>query len=235
MDTLKIINAIEDMVEDAPKFLGFVRMDEDRFFQMVSKLRASLPEDMRKVSQLADDTDRIRLEAHGAANEHLEAVKVEAERMLAATREEAERLHGAAQLEAAQTLERAKGASQSLIDQSEIARIATAQAREIIAQADAEAAEIRAGADAYAKETLTALEAHIQRAMGQIESHSSALLLTIQRGRQELEKTAPTIPAASTTDAASGRRVVQGEARMVSDRTRERNSPRELVSFGGRR
>lgn len=230
MDTLKIINTIEDMVENAPKFLGFVKMDEDRFFQMVSKLRASLPEDMRKVSQLAEDTDKIREEAHGAASEHLETTKSEAEKMLAAARQEAERIHSEAQTEAAQTLERAKGVSLSLTDQSEIARIATAQAREIIAQADAEAQQTRAGADAYAHGVLASLETHVQRTLGQIENQTTALLTTIQHGRQELEKTTPSLPG-TVTLVAPQRRPAAPDVRIATDRA----SDRELVNFGGRR
>ena len=60
MDTLKIIDQLEIMVEEEKmKFMGFVRLDEDQFFQLTSKLRASLPEDVRRAGKLAENTDRI--------------------------------------------------------------------------------------------------------------------------------------------------------------------------------
>ena len=220
MDTLKIITALEDMFEAAPKFLGFVKMDEDRYFQLVGKLRASLPEDMRRAGELANDTDRIREQAHDEAARRREEAKMEAETMLAAARSEAERLQETAQADARRAIDEAKGVSQSLTDQSEIARIATAQAREIIAQAESEAQAIRAGADGYANDVLLGLENQIQQTMGQVEMHASALLSTIQKGRQQLEKT---IPAPGIVPA------------VALSRRAEPARDRELVIAGGRR
>ena len=36
--------------------MGFVKLDEDQFFVLVSKLRASLPEDVRRAGKLAENT-----------------------------------------------------------------------------------------------------------------------------------------------------------------------------------
>ena len=217
MDTLKIIDSIEHLVENSSKFLGFVRMDEDRFFQLTSKLRASLPEDVRRAGRLAEDTDRIREAAQGEAEGFKEGAKADAERMLDAARAEADRLHNAAQAEAQRAIDEARGISQSLTDQSEIARIATAQAREIIAQAEAEAEKTRAGADAYARDVLCALESQIQHAMGQVETHANALLNTIQHGREQLEKTAP-LPGSVTLSAPRHEPARERERELVGGR-----------------
>src|SRR6476620_1378557 len=118
MDTLKIIDQLEIMVEEEKmKFMGFVRLDEDQFFQLTSKLRASLPEDVRRAGKLAENTDRIMESAQVEAEKLLADTRAEAERMLEAARAEAERLHEMARADAGRTIEEAKGVSQSLTDQ----------------------------------------------------------------------------------------------------------------------
>ena len=91
MDTLKIIDQLEIMVEEEKmKFMGFVRLDEDQFFQLTSKLRASLPEDVRRAGKLAENTDRIMESAQAEAEKVLADARRSLYRVLADEEEESD-------------------------------------------------------------------------------------------------------------------------------------------------
>jgi vacuolar-type H+-ATPase subunit H len=179
IDTYKVLDQLETLVEDSKKFMGFVRLDEDEFFMLVSKLRASLPEDVRRAGKIAQNSDKI-----------MEAAQSEAEMALDAARGDSEKILSDARLEAERVLAEAKAQSEALVQQSEIQRIASAQAREIVSQAEQEADDIRAGADDYAREILVTLESQVTDAMGQVQGRVDGVLNTIRRGRQKLEQTA---------------------------------------------
>lgn len=179
IDTYKVLDQLEALVEDSKKFMGFVRLDEDEFFMLVSKLRASLPEDVRRAGKITQNSDKI-----------MEAAQSEAEMAIDSAHGDAQKLIAEAHSEAEQVLTEAKAQSEALVQQSEIQRIASAQAREIVSQAEQEADDIRAGADDYAREILVTLEAQVTDAMGQVQGRVDGVLNTIRRGRQKLEQTA---------------------------------------------
>ena len=71
MDSLELIRHLEDLVDRETKWHVLRRawgMDEDKFFTLLNKLRASLPEDMKRASSIARDSDRIFAEAHEQAS-----------------------------------------------------------------------------------------------------------------------------------------------------------------------
>lgn len=198
MDTIKVLDQLELLVEESKKFMGFVRLDEDEFFMLTSKLRASLPEDVRRAGKLAENTDRIMEAAQSESERILSEAREEASRMLESARAESNRLIAEAQEDGQRAVEEAKGMSMALTDQSEITRLATAQAEGIVAQAEAEGREIRAvaehdarsirsGADAYARDVLVTLENQVQGAMGMLDEKMNMTLAQIQRGRRALE------------------------------------------------
>ena len=179
IDTYKVLDQLESLVEDSKKFMGFMKLDEEEFFMLVSKLRASLPEDVRRAGKITQNSDKIMEAAQSEAEMQLESARSEAERVLVEARAESERL-----------LTDAKAQSEALVSQSEIQRIASAQAREIVAQAEHDADEIRLGADDYARDILVTLEDQITDVMGQVQGRVDGMLSTIRRGRQKLEQTA---------------------------------------------
>jgi len=184
IETYKVLDQLEALVEDSRKFLGFVKLDEDEFFMLVQKLRASLPEDVRRAGKIAQNSDKIMEAAQSEAEMAIEGARSESDRVLAEARTEAERL-----------IADAKAQADALVSQSEVQRIAAAQAREIVAQAEQEADDIRAGADDYALNVLTTLENQITDVMGQVEGRVDAMVNTIRRGRQKLEQSAQTAHA----------------------------------------
>jgi cell division septum initiation protein DivIVA len=168
IDTYKVLDQLEALVEDSKKFMGFVKLDEDEFFMLVSKLRASLPEDVRRAGKIAQNSDKIMEAAQSEAEMQLDQARHDAERVLSEGHAEAERL-----------VAEAKAQSEALVSQSEVQRIAAAQAREIVARAEQEADEIRAGADDYALGVLSSVDGRV-----------NGMLTTIRRGRQKLEQNA---------------------------------------------
>ncbi|MBC8103741.1 MAG: hypothetical protein H7Z41_14295, partial [Cytophagales bacterium] len=156
IDTYKVLDQLETLVEDSKKFMGFVKLDEEEFFMLVSKLRASLPEDVRRAGKITQNSDKIMEAAQSEAEMALESARADGQRVLSESKTEAERILG-----------EAKAHCEALVQQSEIQRIATAQAREIVAQAGQEADDIRAGADDYARDILMTLEEQVAEAMGQ--------------------------------------------------------------------
>ncbi len=191
VDVFKLLDQLAEMPEKA-KHIRFLKtlvgFDEEQFYMLVLKIRANLPEDMKKAYRVAKDSARILDDARGGANEAVLLAKRDADRMLDAARAEAQRMVDHAAVEAARRVE-----------QSEIHRMATAQAHDVLKHAETEASEIRKGADDhahdvlkhaateaseirkgaddYARDVLTHLEQVMQNAIGKV-----------QRGREVLEK-----------------------------------------------
>ena len=168
VDVFRLLDQLEDLPEKAKHLPGriLVNFDEDQFFYLVLKIRANLPDDMKKAQRVARDSERIVDEARDAAVQQMESGRVEASRLLEDSR-----------LEATSIVEQAHREADRLIEQSEVFRMATAQAQEALKRAETEAIEIRKGADDYARDVLTNLEGVMGKA-----------IVTVQRGRESLEQ-----------------------------------------------
>ena len=200
VDILKLLTELEDLIENTPKKMGMMfRFDEDKFHMTVMKIRANLPEEMKRASKLARDSERIVEESREHADHIVEEARktalTEFERgksEIAKTREqldsERKKIREAAERENRQTLEEARtAAGQILMEaQQQAARLVaedaiTQQARleaQTLSQTAAqEAVGIRRGADDYARDVLGNLEAVLGKAAAQV-----------QRGREMLEK-----------------------------------------------
>jgi vacuolar-type H+-ATPase subunit H len=178
-DIFRLLDQLEELPEKA-KHLPMntlVGFDHEQFYYLVLKVRANLPEEMKKAQRIARDADRIIDEAKEAAVQHLEHGRTEANRTLETGRNEAERIVERAKEDGNRLVEQARAHAAAMVEQSEIMQMAKAQAHEILRHAENEAAEIRKGADEYAKDVLVNLEAVIGKAMS-----------TIQRGRESLNQ-----------------------------------------------
>jgi hypothetical protein len=168
VDIFRLLDQLEELPEKA-KHLPFntlVGFDHEQFYYLVLKVRANLPEDMKKAQRVARDSERIVDEARDVATHQLESGRVEAGKLLEESKGEANRI-----------IEQARVQAASMIDNSEVNKMATVQAHEIIRSAETEASEIRKGADEYAKDVLLNLEAVMNKAIA-----------TVQRGRETLDK-----------------------------------------------
>lgn len=169
-DILKLLDSLEELADSTHTFLGKVwGLDYEEFHMLTNKIRASLPDEVRRASRLTSDSDRI----------------------VSAAREEAEVIKEQAVEEANRVVEEARQMAARLVDTSEINRLAKAQAQDIMSNAEASAREVRRGADEYAREVLAAIENHLAKVMGTLQKGREKLEVRIS-AQQACE---PIIPA----------------------------------------
>jgi cell division septum initiation protein DivIVA len=148
IDVPKLLDRLEDLVEGSRHFFNKAwGVDLEEFYILTNKIKASLPDDVRKATRLTKDSQRIVDEARMEAEQVVERAKKEAERLVVDARSEAERLK----------------------DNHEIVRLATTQAKELLSQAEEGAAQMKRGADEYALDVLTRLENEVTGLMRTIQ------------------------------------------------------------------
>lgn len=167
MDILRLLDNLSETIE-RPKQLGPMtwRLDRDEVAMQISKIRASLPTELKQAVQTVRETDRIIDSAREDAQVTLENAKREAERVMAEAHKEAEKL-----------IEQARAQQERMINESELMKLAKAQSEEIRNSADREAVQMRRGAESYAYDILTQLEGVVTKVMSAVE-----------RGKQEIDR-----------------------------------------------
>lgn len=171
VDVFRLLNQLEELPEKA-KHLPFntlVGFNHEQFYYLVLKIRANLPEDMKKAQRVSRDSEKIVGHARDTASQEVEKARADAAAIVEGGRADSDRIVQAARVEA-----------DRLVEQSEIHSMATAEAREIVHNAETEADEIRHGADEYARDVLANLEGVLDKALG-----------TVQRGREALDAVRP--------------------------------------------
>jgi cell division septum initiation protein DivIVA len=149
-----MLDQLEEMVENAPHLSKWAfGVDIERVIVLTNKIRASLPEDVKKATRIAG----------------------ESERLLGAAREEASMVVEDARREATRIVEEARRQQQGLVDDSEIHRLAAAQARELTEAAERKAAAQKRGADEYAREVLDDLEEFLTKFLGAVRRGKESL------------------------------------------------------------
>lgn len=148
VDIIKILDKLEELVEDAPQVFGrSLWINTDQFFLQTNKIRTFLPEEMKQASRLSRDSERLVEQAEA----HAETIVVEA-------RKQAENY-----------LAEARAKAQELVAEHEIKKLADDHARSIVEAAQNEAMQIRQGADEYAREVLASLDAFVGKILGTIQ------------------------------------------------------------------
>jgi len=170
-DILKLLDSLEDLADQSSRLLGRMwGVKEDEFHMLVNKIRASLPDEVRRASRVAIDSDKI----------------------VSAAREEAEMVIEQATEEANRVVEEARQMASKLVDTSEINRLAKTQAQEVVSHADTTARETRRGADEYAREVLAAIENHLAKVMGTLQQGREKLEVRIGAQQETPEPIIPT-------------------------------------------
>ena len=200
VDILKLLTELEDLIENTPKKMGMMfRFDEDKFHMTVMKIRANLPEEMKRASKLARDSERIVEESREHADHIVEEArknamsefergKQEITKARELTENERKKAREAAERETRQMLEEARAAAGEILTEAKqqaaqlvaedaILQQARLEAQTLSQNAAQEAVGIRRGADDYARDVLGNLEAVLNKATSQV-----------QRGREMLEK-----------------------------------------------
>ncbi len=181
VDVFRLLEQLEELPEKS-RHLPFnirVGFNEEQFYYLVLKIRANLPEEMKRAQKVARDTQRIVDEAKDSAAQQVESARVDAQQIIHEAQAEAQRIIQQAQMGAQQIEADARAQALEMVSESQIIHMATAQAHELIRSAETEGSEIRRGADDYARDVLNNLETVMGKA-----------IVTVRRGREALE--APT-------------------------------------------
>ncbi len=125
----------------------WVIVDEEQFATKLHRMRASLPDEIRKAME----------------------IQRESERYLRAAREEAQRILQEAQREAERILERARQEAERLVAENLIVQQAEQRARHIVQEAEQEAYRRRSETDAYIQQVLDRLERFARRLLSLVE------------------------------------------------------------------
>ena len=200
VDVLKLLSDLEQQVKSCPRLMGaLIKFDHDQFEMTLMKIRANLPEDMKRATKLVRDSEKIAEDARLKAEDITSSARTQAQQdvdkarseigmmrqlaqsEIAREREDFEReiqLQTRESLEAAKyTVQEAEEHAQKIISDTEIVRAAEIAARDIRNRADTEAAMTSEGANDYAASVLWDLQQALEKATAEIE-----------RGREVLEQ-----------------------------------------------
>jgi len=207
MDILKLLNELEHLIEEQRSVMGItLNFHPDDYLDITNKIRASLPEEVKRASRVTAESDKIVDGAREAAEQTLEDAtseadeivresRINAERMMREAEAQSNKMTLAAEASSKQTVEESRQRaekmladahhqSEHMVGQSEVVRLATAQAREIVAAAEYETQALRHGADEYAHGVMSDLEKQV-----------GELMTTIARGRTKLDQRVAAAPA----------------------------------------
>lgn len=168
-DILRLLDNLEELAQNTTLFMGKLWcLDDEEFHVIINKIRAALPDEVRRANRVMNDSDK----------------------MVASAREEANVITEQATEEANRIIEEAKHMSARLIETSEINKLAKAQAQQIMANAESNAREVKRGADEYAREVLSAIENHLAKVMGTLQKGREKLDVRIS-AQQNAESIIP--------------------------------------------
>jgi len=212
VDILKLLTELEDLVENTKHgpfgiLLGF---NEDAFHMTIMKIRANLPEEMKRASKLARDSERIveetranaeklLTEARQSVNVDYERAQVEATRLREATLKETARIQETVEAELARKRKAAEEEAERIVAEARQegeAELADARLRaeqlvedsEIVQMAQALAQDIRTRAEEEATATRQGGDAYAHDVLERLEHILDGAVTQIQHGRELLER-----------------------------------------------
>lgn len=194
INVLSVIDDLEHLVESS-KSMPLTHhkiVDEDAFFVLTQRLRNSLPEEIKKATELArtaatvvqnanDDAKRTVTDAQNEAKHIADDARARAERLKEDARERAERTIGDARREGERIVADAKQHAEQLLAEHVIVQRANETAEQTIEEAQHDSQELRQQAEQYAydildrAETILAqLKAGVQQGKNQIYPSAGA-------------------------------------------------------------
>ena len=174
INVLRIIDELEQLVEEGKGILGKRLVPEEDFFSKVQQLRSALPKSMKEAEDLMKKAEAVVRSAQAEADRLIDTAERDAEKLVADARNRSERAIGEAknhadrltndaQLKANRTVETADAKAARTIE------AADAQAARTIDEANDRAAHIEANAQKLA-ETLVADNAISKRSQEEADA-----------------------------------------------------------------
>jgi len=160
MDVLRILEELHEEAVLRPRSFGPITwgLNRDEVSMLITKVRASLPSELKIAVQTVRDSERI-----------VDTAREDAYMTVEGARKEGERVIAEANLEAQRILDQAKIQQERMISESEILKISKAQSEEIRNAAEREASQMRKGAEKYAYDVLSHLEAVVGKIMTSVD------------------------------------------------------------------
>lgn len=165
-----VVLLLEDLqilaVEEPRTILGRLTygLDKDEIQMQISKIKATLPADLKNASNNIRQSEEIKRCASEMAQQTVANAEAEAQKIIDQARAEAARLIEEAQLK-----------QERMVAESEILRLTKAQSEEIRNEAERVSKQIRSGADQYAADLLARLEANVDRVASSIKASRAEL------------------------------------------------------------
>jgi cell division septum initiation protein DivIVA len=219
MDIIKLLNELERLIDEQRSVMGLAwNFHPEDYHDITNKIRASLPEEVKRASRVTAESDKIVDGARETAEQTLEDATVEADEIIREARISAERVMReteaqvnkmslSAESAAKQTVEESRLKAEKMLmeahQQSE-KRMADAREQselmlsqsEVVRLATAQAREIVASAEQETQSLRLGADEYAHGVMTDLEKQVSELMATIQRGRMKLDqRVGPAVPA----------------------------------------
>jgi len=212
VDILKLLTELEDQIDHTRKgpFGTMIGFDEDRFHMMIMKIRANLPEEMKRASKLAREqeriveetlttSERIKQDARQTAQVDLDSAHREASQLREQARQEADALRAearnaldtacaAADREVAHLLEEARLQGNRLMEDARQQAAYLVSDSEILQQAQIVAQDIERRAQEEAQAVRRGADDYARDVLANLESVLNRATVQIQKGRELLER-----------------------------------------------
>ena len=212
VDILKLLTELEDQVENTRKmpFGGMIGFDEDKFHMTIMKIRANLPEEMKRASKLARDqeriveetlenAERIKEDARKAALLEMERGKKEATALREQARHESDKhrnqagtaladAQAAAEREAQHILAEAQAQGKQMIAEAHKEAAQMVSDNEIVQQAMVMAQDLQMRAQTEAQAVRRGADEYARDVLINLENVLGKATIQVQRGRELLEK-----------------------------------------------
>ena len=221
MDILKLLNELERLIEDQKTVMGLtLNFHPDDYLDITNKIRATLPEEVKRASRVTAESDKIVDGARETAEQTLEEATSEADQIVREARANAERMLREAEAHttkmtlsaestSAQTLDSSRQrAEKMLVDgHQQVEKIAADALRqsellvsqsEVVRLATAQAHEIVAVAEQDTLALRSGADEYAHGVMASLEQQVADLMATIQRGRMKLDQRVAVAPVAHT-------------------------------------
>ena len=211
MDILKLLNELERLIEEQKTLMGITyNFHPDDFLDITNKIRATLPEEVKRASRVTAESDKIVDGARETAEQTLDEATSEADQIIRESRANAERMLREAEAHSNKMTLAAEATSKQTVDESRLraekmlsdahqqaekmAADAVRQSElmvsqsEVVRLATAQAREIVAAAEQETQALRQGADEYAHGTMANLEQQVSELMTTIQRGRMKLDQ-----------------------------------------------
>ena len=120
MDTYKLLNELESLLENSKHFMGLTQLDREGALDLANKAKAALPDDMKRADRVTRESEQIVDNARERAEHELDTAAAEAEKITREARATAERLLRDAEAQANKLTLSAEARAKQVLEESRL-------------------------------------------------------------------------------------------------------------------